>query len=715
MLEAGTRRVEPERVVRRLIDTHITELAHAVSRPALLRRLALAAIAALAGLLYAWALGQGTLEYYYAAAVRSMSMSWHNFIFGAFDPAGTITLDKLPGAFWVQALSVRAFGFHPWAIVLPQAVEGILTVLVLYHAVSRLAGSAAGLIAALILAVSPATVALDRGNISDSLLILLLVLAADAVSGAITAGAGNSRTLGEGIGGLVLAAVWVGLAFQTKMIQAWMVLPALGLAYLLSGPGTVGRRTAQLAVAGTLTALVSLSWMIAVSLVPAADRPYVDGSHDDSIFEQVFVYNGFGRFGDQNPQQLLAALARSGSPQASESEPVTVEGPLPPGATLDPAAPSAGATPVPGPAGTTPGSAPVSSGATPAPAPPSAAPAPGATTITRIEYAPSARPSAGTGSTTLAAAPPAVPNRLLRGDLGRDTGWLIPAAGVIALWGIASRRRQPRGDPLRACFILWGGWLVTLFAVFSAITVINAYYTAALSPAVAAIIGAGVAAAWSQEGMSVGRGIGIELIVVGTVAYAAWLVSASGGQAPGWLVPAVIAVGVVAVCVTAWALVAEAGAWFAAALAAGLIAVLLAPAVAAASVTVSRHGAFDTPFESAAIAQAVARAGQTPALINLDITGWQTRQDGAPDLMAAQTVALPSLVIYDRGIEALPIGGVDGTTPSPTLGQLQADIRRGTFHLVWILADTDPRMQWIASHCTQLSRRFYLCEPADAG
>src|SRR5579863_10618826 len=114
-----------------------------------------------------------------------MSMSWHNFIFGAFDPAGTMTLDKLPGAFWIQALSVRVFGFHPWAIVLPQAVEGVLTVLVLYRAVSRLAGTTAGLIAALILAVSPATVALDRGNISDSLLILLLVLAADAVSGAI--------------------------------------------------------------------------------------------------------------------------------------------------------------------------------------------------------------------------------------------------------------------------------------------------------------------------------------------------------------------------------------------------------------------------------------------------------------------------------------------------------------------------------------------------
>ena len=156
-----------------------------MSQQVWLRRLALTAIAALAGLLYAWAMGQDTLEYYYAAADRSMSVSWHDFIFGAFDPAGTITVDKLPGALWFQALSVRAFGLHTWAIILPQVIEGILTVLVLYRAVTRLAGPAAGLIAALVLAVSPATVALDRENISDSLLVLLLVLAANAVSGAI--------------------------------------------------------------------------------------------------------------------------------------------------------------------------------------------------------------------------------------------------------------------------------------------------------------------------------------------------------------------------------------------------------------------------------------------------------------------------------------------------------------------------------------------------
>ena len=612
------------------------------------RRLALTAIAALAGLLYAWAMGQDTLEYYYAAADRSMSMSWHNFIFGAFDPAGTITVDKLPAALWIQALSVRAFGLHTWSIILPQVIEGILTVLVLYRAVRRLAGPAAGLIAALVLAVSPATVALDRENISDSLLILLLVLAADAVSGAIAglaAGdAGQDATLaasdpdgraarvrrpGGTSGRLILAGFWVGLAFQAKEIEAWMVLPALGLAYLLSGPAPVLRRAGRLAVAGVVVALVSVSWMTAVSLVPAADRPYVDGSHDNSVFEQVFAYNGFGRFGDQTPLQVRAAE-------------------------LDPAA----VLPVP------------------------------------------ARAA----------------DRLLRGGLGLDTGWLIPAAAAVAVWGIASRRRQPRGDPLRACFILWGGWLVTFFAVFSMITTLWPYYTAALSPPAAAIIGTGVAAARSRERAPVSQTIGLAVIVAGTAAYAAWLVSSSA-RAPGWLVSAIIAAGIAATGLIVWSLAGRRSVPFAAALVAGLVAVSLAPAVASVSLAAHSESAFDTPFESARVQEAVALGlGKQAAIaVQTAIPEWQGTENGAPYLMAAQSAELPSLIIYDTGLEALPIGGFDGTTPSPSLAQLQADIRQGLFHLVWIASGTDPRLRWITTHCTQISKRFYDCVPANAG
>jgi 4-amino-4-deoxy-L-arabinose transferase-like glycosyltransferase len=542
-------------------------------------------------------------------------------------------VDKLPGALWLQALSVRAFGVHTWAIILPQVIEGILTVLVLYRAVRRLAGPSAGLIAALVLAVSPATVALDRENISDSLLILLLVLAADAVSGAIAGlpdgGTVRVRPPGRTLGRLILAGLWVGLAFQAKDIEAWMVLPALGLAYLLSGSGSVLRRAGQLAAAGVVVALVSVSWMTVVSLVPAADRPYVDGSRDNSVFAQVFAYNGLGRFGDQTPLQVRAAQLG-----------------------LDAALP----------------------------------------------------------------VPPRAAGRLLDGDLGTDTGWLIPAAAVVAAWGIASRRRQPRGDPLRACFILWGGWLVTFFAVFSAITTLWPYYTAALSPASAAIIGAGVAAAQSRERVPVSRTIGLAVIVAGTAAYATWLVSSSG-RAPGWLIPAIVAVGVAATGVTIWSLAGRRSVPFAAALAAGLVAVSLGPAVASVSLAAHNESAFDTPFESTRMQEAVALGLGKQGVINVElaIPAWQSTENGAPYVMAAQSALLPSAIIYDTGLEALPIGGFDGTTPSPTLAQLQADIRHGLFHLVWISSGADPRLRWITTHCAKLSKRFYNCLPANAG
>jgi 4-amino-4-deoxy-L-arabinose transferase-like glycosyltransferase len=251
------------------------------ARPALL------AVAALSALAYAWGMNGDMLETFYGGAVRSMSQNWHNFFFGAFDPWGTVSIDKLPGAFWVQALSVRVFGFHVWAFVLPQVVEGTLTVLVLYRAVRRVAGAGAGLLAAVALAVTPVTILLNRGNISDSLLILLLVLAADAATNAFMSGR---------LRPLVLAGVWVGLAFQAKMLQAWLVLPAIYIAYLMAAPAlSLARRYGHIAVSVAVALAVSLSWMSIVALVPAHDRPYVDGSCNNSAFSQVFLYNGADR------------------------------------------------------------------------------------------------------------------------------------------------------------------------------------------------------------------------------------------------------------------------------------------------------------------------------------------------------------------------------------------------------------------------------------
>lgn len=292
----------------RVVHWRSTEDQPAWARPTLL------GIALLAGLSYGWNPDGTALEPFYAAAARSMSQSWANFAFASVDPRGTISVDKLPGALFIQALAVRAFGFHVWAVALPQAVEGVLTILVLYRAVRALAGAKPAIVSCVVLAASPVTVLLNRGNVSDSLLILLTVLAADAVGRAIVSG--RLRTV-------VLSGVWVGLAFQAKMIQAWIVLPALFVAYVMAAPPRLSRRLAHVIAAGAVCVAVSLSWMSAVSLVNPSSRPYVDGSNDDSLFTQVFIYNGTSRIGIgagadliKGPRQPFLAAAQESNPQA---------------------------------------------------------------------------------------------------------------------------------------------------------------------------------------------------------------------------------------------------------------------------------------------------------------------------------------------------------------------------------------------------------------
>lgn len=211
---------------------------------------------------------------------------------------------------WVQALSARLFGYHVWSLMLPQAVEGAITVLVLYHAVRRLAGPLAALTASVVLAASPSTMTLDRGNIPDSLMILLLVLAADSTVTAVLTGRRRS---------VVMVGVWVGLAFQAKMLEAWLVLPALGLAYLVAARGTTWARLGRVVVIGGVTVVVSLSYMTFVTLTPASQRPYVDGSTSNSVYQQVFDYNGFSRVGQASPNQVLGRTL--GTPLFSQAEP----------------------------------------------------------------------------------------------------------------------------------------------------------------------------------------------------------------------------------------------------------------------------------------------------------------------------------------------------------------------------------------------------------
>ena len=249
-------------------------------------------VAALAAVLYGWGIAHADLHPYYSAAVRSMSGGWRDFLFGAFDPAGSITIDKVPGAFWPQALSVRVFGLHPWAVALPQVIEGVLTVVLLYHVVARWLGGppgrVAGLLAAFILALTPITVALNRHNLPDTMLTLMLVAAAAAWQRAVRTGQ---------LAALVLCGLCVGVAFQAKMLQAWLVVPIFAVTYVYATPGSRLRRWTHVAVLGLSTVVVSSAWLALAAATPATGRPYVDGTTNNNPLSLVFGYNALGRYG----------------------------------------------------------------------------------------------------------------------------------------------------------------------------------------------------------------------------------------------------------------------------------------------------------------------------------------------------------------------------------------------------------------------------------
>ncbi|OIJ98451.1 hypothetical protein BIV24_05840 [Streptomyces colonosanans] len=244
-------------------------------------------LAALAAVLFTWGIDHSVYHVFYASAVRSMTDNPVAFFFGSFDPGNSITLDKLPGFLWPQALSAMVFGFHPWALVLPQAIEGVACVLLLHLLVRRWAGVVAGLLAAAFLTLTPVTVGLGRSIVEDAPFVLLLLLAAEATGRAVACA--RLRTL-------LLAGVWVGLAFQCKMLEAWAVLPALAVTYLVAAPTTLRRRVKHVALAGAVTLAVSVSWMAVATVIPAGSRPYIDGTTDNSAYSMIVGYNFLTRF-----------------------------------------------------------------------------------------------------------------------------------------------------------------------------------------------------------------------------------------------------------------------------------------------------------------------------------------------------------------------------------------------------------------------------------
>lgn len=246
-------------------------------------------IVIVSGVLNFWNLGiEGYGNIYYAAGIKSMLMNFKNFFFVSSDPSGFVSIDKPPLGFWIQAICAKIFGFSGWSIIFPQALSGVISVWVIYFLVKRSFGNIAGVIAALCLGVTPIFVAASRNNTIDNLLVLTLLLSCWALL--IAAEKGK-------IIYLIISVIFIGIGFNIKMVEAYMVIPAIYITYLLSAEIPLRKKVKHLALSTCILLLVSLCWALTVDLIPAAKRPFIGSSTNNSVMELIIGHNGLERIG----------------------------------------------------------------------------------------------------------------------------------------------------------------------------------------------------------------------------------------------------------------------------------------------------------------------------------------------------------------------------------------------------------------------------------
>lgn len=410
-------------------------------------RLPLLLIVLMAAVINFWQLDQlGYSNTYYAAAVKSMLLNWHNFFFNAFDPAGFVTIDKPPLGFWFQVLSAKIFGYNGVSLLLPQALAAVGSVAVLNHLVGRVFGRPAGLLAAFFLALTPVLVASSRSNIIDTTLVFFLLLGAWAVSKA--AETGKLRWL-------LLTAVLVGIGFNIKMMEAYLVVPAFGALYVLGSPLRWRTRFGHLALATVVLLAVSFSWATAVDLTPASQRPWVDSTQTNSELDLAIGYNGIQRLlgmqggGPGGPQAATSTGLRSGTSTTRLAHTST--------SLLSNTSTSRLTL------GTSTG-----------------------TTASQGNAAAQAPGQGGGGPGGLFDNGAVGPFRLFNGTLGGQASWLLPLAllGIVAVF---SRRVRFPLNRQQGAALLWGIWLLTEAVFFSVAGFFHSYYLVTLAPAVAAL------------------------------------------------------------------------------------------------------------------------------------------------------------------------------------------------------------------------------------
>lgn len=610
---------------------------------ALPHRLALIGITLIAIFCNFWSLGQnGYGNLYYAATVKSMGENWHAFFFASFDPAGFVTVDKPPVGFWLQVLSTKLFGYTPFAIFLPQALAGVLSVVLVYWLVRRHFGRVAGLIAATALALSPISVVTNRNNTIDSTLLLVLLLAAWAAFRAIET---------DRLRWLVVSGLLIAVGFNIKMMEAYLIVPAFALTFLLSSRKPWLRRIADLLISGVTMLGLSFLWVIIVDLVPAGLRPWVGSTSTNSELSLALGYNGI--------QRLFGMGSGSGG------------------------------------AGGPGGARPSGAGGPPAGGPPSGAGFPGGSGVGRPPGGPGGPGGAGgaggaTGQVGLFNTGNPGALRLFTQPLGGQIVWLLPLAliGVFVL--AVARRFRPREDQQQQSLILWGGWLLTMTVFFSVASFFHQYYLSQMAPAIAAMAGIAIVTMWDQYRQPGWRGWLLPLALVVTAAEQVYII-ASDPTWGTWLIPVIVIPTALAAIVlvalrlrpdlvdnlrermapTTHDLMRRVGV---AAVTVGLLALLATPTVW------SLYPALTNTVSDLPTAGATTLVGNAAPSSQVDsqlVAYLEAHQGSATYLVATSSSNTADAIIITTGKAVMALGGFTGTDPILTTAQLQSLIKQG--------------------------------------
>ncbi|WP_416175608.1 glycosyltransferase family 39 protein [Clostridium sp.] len=414
---------------------------------------------------------QGYSNLYYASGVKSMLLNFTNFFFVSFDPAGFVSIDKPPLGFWMQAISAKIFGFSGVSILLPQALAGVISVGLLYYLVKRSFGPTAGILSALFLAITPVFVAASRNNTIDNLLVMTLLFACIFLSKAAERGKFKY---------LIISLILVGIGFNIKMLEAYMIAPAMYITYLISTAVPIKKKIVHLIVGTMVLAVVSLSWAFVVDLVPSQNRPYVGSSTNNTVTELIFGHNGVARLssskggggrGGNGQRPAMMNKAKTSDTSTDSKQNLRANGPNSasiPNANSGNAANSSG-VPGPGNGGGTPGGG---------------GGAPGG----------SSSLSGNFGGQT----PSGITRLFSKNILSDQICWFIPLAflGFIASL-LAQKFRLPFNNKKKLDLVLWIFWLLPEFIYFSFTTgLFHPYYLTMMAPPIAALSGIGITSMW---------------------------------------------------------------------------------------------------------------------------------------------------------------------------------------------------------------------------